>query len=211
VAVVCPTVTTNDPHIYREQMELAASFAKRIHIDLADGVLAPNKLIDIEKVWWPDEITADIHLMFQNPDAVIEKLIALRPSLVVLHAEADGDFMNMAARLHAIGIRVGLALLPETEARLIHPVLPEVDHVLIFSGQLGHFGGRADLSLLGKAGELLALKPNLEIGWDGGISATNIRDLVEGQIDVLNTGGYIQKAEHPQQAYARLKELISEK
>lgn len=208
MAIICPTVTTDDPHAYRQQMEAVSTFAPRVHIDLADGVLTPNKLIDIDKVWWPDEVTADIHLMFRRPLEVLDKLISLRPSLVILHAEADGDFVNMAATLKEAGIKVGIALLPETEANLIEPVLDQLDHVLIFSGQLGHFGGHADLSLVGKASELKALKPELEIGWDGGINADNALVLVEGEVDVLNTGGFIQKAEHPGEAYAKLKSVM---
>ena len=63
MAVICPTVTAAEPHEYREQIERIAPFAHRIHIDLADGVFTPNKLIDLMQVWWPVGMVADIHRM----------------------------------------------------------------------------------------------------------------------------------------------------
>ncbi len=209
MAVICPTVTTNDPHIYRQQIEKIIPFAGRIHLDIADGVLAPVELMPVDKLWLPDGIVCDIHVMYQNPSAVIVQLINLKPNLVVLHAEADGDFFALAATLHAADIKVGLALLAETEVSTIKPVLDVLDHVLVFSGNLGHFGGHVDLSLIGKVSELKELKPELEIGWDGGINDENARALVSSGVDVLNVGGFIQKSTHPENAYATLIAAIS--
>lgn len=209
MAVICPTVTTDEPHVFREQIEKVALFASRVHIDLADGELAPNKLLDPEKVWWPEAVTADIHLMYKRPIEVLRQLTALKPNLIVLHAEAEGNFLEMAKSLKENNVKIGLALLPHTEVSAILPVLDHIDHVLIFSGDLGHFGGRADLSLLGKVTELKTLNPALEIGWDGGINDQNVKSLVRSGVDVLNTGGYIQRAASPQEAYATLKGLMA--
>ena len=38
-----------------------------------------------------------------------------------------------------------MALLPTTPVSAITPALHMIDHVLIFSGDLGHYGGQADL------------------------------------------------------------------
>ncbi len=70
--------------------------------------------------------------------------------------------------LHDAGIEVGIALLPTTVVDTIVPALDMIDHVLIFSGNLGFQGGQANLALLSKAQKLRSLKPSLEIGWDGG-------------------------------------------
>src|SRR5690554_6279773 len=64
---ICPTVTAATAHLYRQQIEQIAGFATRIHIDLSDGSLAPNRLIDLDKVWWPGGVRADIHAMLARP------------------------------------------------------------------------------------------------------------------------------------------------
>ena len=201
---ICPTVTTDSPDTYSRQVEMTLAYAHRIHIDVADGVFTPNRLIDIENVWWPAGVRADLHVMYQNPEEHTAALLALRPQLIIVHAEADGDFLKFAADCHNHGIEVGVALLPETPVEAIRPALEIIDHVLIFSGHLGHFGGHADMSLLGKVQQLRQLKPAVEIGWDGGVSDTNARALALGGVDVLNAGGYLHGAMAPKTAYLKL-------
>lgn len=204
MAVICPTVTAFDAHDYRQQVERVADFAERIHLDLMDGVFTKTKSPKLDQVWWPHGIRADLHLMYQRPDLYLEQIIHLEPQLVIIHAEAEGNFGSFADRLHQADIRVGVALLESTEAELIRPALNNIDHVLIFSGSLGRFGGEAHLKLLGKILKLKQWKPSIEIGWDGGVNDKNARQLMKGQVDVLNVGGFIQRSSDPAAAYAKL-------
>ncbi len=169
MAVICPTVTADEPHAFREQMERVAGFAERVHIDLGDGVFTPNKLIDLDRIWWPAGVTTDIHLMYKAVKPFIKQLIALNPHMVIVHAEAVGNFYEVARPLKNAEIKVGVALLPATSIDILKPAIQDIDHVLIFSGDLGHFGGKVDLRLLDKARALKKQKPELEIGWDGGV------------------------------------------
>ena len=206
---ICPTVTADNAEAYRKQIEQTLGYAHRLHIDLSDGVFTNNKLIDLDEVWWPGGVRADLHVMYADPFEHAEALIALQPQLVIVHAEAEGDFMAFADRLHHHGIETGVALLPETSVDEIAPALDVIDHVLIFSGNLGHFGGEADLNLLEKAKQLRQLKPTIEIGWDGGINDQNAKALAEGGIDVLNVGGFLHGAEDSAVAYDALQTAIT--
>lgn len=200
---ICPTVTTDDPEVYRLQIEQTVSYAHRLHIDLSDGHFT-NKLVEIEDVWWPGGVRADLHVMYQRPFDHAAALVALQPQLIIVHAEAEGDFAAFADLLHNNGIETGVAILADTPVSAIAPALHLIDHVLIFSGKLGHFGGHVDLNLLAKAQELKQLKPTLELGWDGGVNDKNAQTLAMGGIDVLNAGGYLHGAKDPQAAYATL-------
>jgi ribulose-phosphate 3-epimerase len=205
---ICPTVTSDDPEVYDAQIRQSLGYAHRLHIDLADGVFTKNKLMDIENVWWPGGVRADLHVMYHAPFEHAGALIALQPQLIIVHAEAEGDYIAFAERLHHHGIEAGVALLPDTPAEAITPALDYIDHVLIFSGNLGHFGGHADLSLLQKARTLKALKPTLELGWDGGVNDQNVRALAEGGIDVLNAGGFLH-GKDPAAAYQTLVSALA--
>jgi ribulose-phosphate 3-epimerase len=203
MAIICPTVTTEDPHLFRTQIERVQVFAKRIHIDLADGTFAP-KLLDITKLWWPGGKTIDIHLMYQKPNYYMEALVALKPSMVIIHAEADGDFNQVVNILRAANIKVGVALLASTKLEAILPEIDKIDHILIFSGNIGHFGGVANLDLLNKVKKIKELSKGIEVGWDGGVNEDNVKVLVKGGVDVLDVGGFIQRSENPLDAYAKL-------
>lgn len=208
MAVICPTVTAEESHGFREQMERVAGFAERIHIDLGDGVFTPNKLVDIERLWWPAGVTTDIHLMYKAVKPFLKQLIALKPHMVIVHAEAVGNYYEVARPLKKAGIKVGVALLPPTSIATIQPALHDIDHVLIFSGDLGHFGGKVDLRLLDKARALKKQRPELELGWDGGIHEKIAKALADGGIDVLNVGGHIQRSHNPGIAYETLVNAI---
>lgn len=201
---VVPTVTADNPHTFRAQMERIATFALRVHIDLSDGSLAPNRLLDFDKVWWPGGMRADLHVMSASPFEHVELYRALGPQLVIVHAEAKGDFAAFAETMHGHGIETGIALLADTPVDAIAPGLDLIDHVLVFSGNLGSFGGQVDLRLLDKVKRLKDLKPSLEIGWDGGITDQNARELAAGGVEVLNVGGYIQRSDTPEEAYETL-------
>lgn len=209
MAVICPTVTAFDPHQYREQIERLQPFAKRIHIDLMDGDFAPTQSPSLEEIWWPEELVADIHLMYRRPTDHLAQLIKLKPHLVVIHYEADLNHADFADRLHTAGIKAGLALLQDTSVDHVSRIITDFDHVLVFSGNLGHHGGEADLNLLGKVRAIHDHYPDIEISWDGGINDQNALQLVQAGVDVLNVGGFIQKSSDPAGAYANIRNIIA--
>lgn len=208
MAIICPTITTDNTGVYKKQMELVAKFAHRVHIDLADGVFAPRKLTQLQDVWWPAGMQADLHLMYESVKPFMSNLIELKPYMVIVHAESVGNFYEISKPLRDHNIKIGVALLQHTSVQKIIPALEYIDHVLIFSGDLGHFGGHAQMSLLPKITRIKTLHKHIEIGWDGGINAQNVHTLALAGVDVLNTGGAIHNAKDPVKAYATLKALL---
>lgn len=208
MATICPTVLAENPHQFREQVERVAAFAIEIHLDFADGSLTDTKTVELSQAWWPHSMRADLHLMMKNPSDQLETILPLNPRRVIVHAEADLDFIGFADQLHQAGIEFGIALQAKTGAEVLRPYLEVLDHVLIFSGHLGHFGGEADLELLDKVNQVKKLKHDISIGWDGGVNADNARRLADGGVDILNVGGFIQHGEDPHQAYQDLERLL---
>lgn len=204
---ICPTVTVDEESKYAPHLNLISNFAGRIHIDLADGKFTPNKLISIDDIWWPSNITVDLHVMYQKPMDYLNQLMVLGPELIIVHAEAEVKIKYLSEILHSHGIELGVALLRDTPVEKIQSDLSNIDHVLIFAGNLGFYGGHADLKLLDKVKALKFIKPTLEIGWDGGINDENIKALAEGGVDVANVGGFIANSDDPEAAYAKLEKL----
>ena len=206
---ICPTITAETTDEYMQQMQRVEPFATRIHVDITDGDFAPRKLINFDQVWWRGNRTIDLHIMHRYPLDHREIILAMQPRLVIVHAEAEGNLMGFLDLLHHHGIEVGLALLQRTRVEDVEPALAAIDHLLVFSGNLGYQGGsEADLDLLSKVKKAKEANPRLEIGWDGGVNDTNIKALVDGGVEVINVGGYIQHAEDPAAAYAKLKAIV---
>jgi ribulose-phosphate 3-epimerase len=210
MTVICPSVLATSEIQYKDQMERVAHFAHRVQIDLTDGHFAEPRTINADKVWWPAGVKADIHLMFRDPEHAARTIAAHKPHMIIVHAEAEGSFEAFAEFCHQHQIKVGIALLQKTPAEAILPALHYIDHVLIFAGHLGHYGGHADLRQIEKIQILTNQKPDIEIGWDGGINDQNISQLAFAGVDVFNVGGFIQKAESPEKAYNILDRIADE-
>ncbi len=209
MAIICPTVTPDTVEEYERQANILVKFAKRVHLDFMDGEFAPSTSPDLKNVVKPKNVVVDLHVMYQTPAEDLETIIKFKPNLVVVHAEADGNFVEMARELHKNGIKAGVALLQQTPVSVLKPAIAELDHVLIFSGNLGYQGGSAvDFGLLDKAKEIHKLKSGLEIAWDGGVNDENVRALADGGIDVINVGGFIMKAENPRERFETLNNLL---
>lgn len=208
MAEICPTLLATNAEDFTAQLQRLEQFAGRLHIDLMDGKFAKTTSVQPDQIWWPGNLRVDLHVMYQKPFGWTDVFVALGPQLVIVHAEAEGDFTSFAAAMHHHGIETGVALLPETPVASIAPALDAIDHVLVFSGNLGYYGGKADPALLPKIRQLRQLKPTLEIGWDGGVNARNAPALAKAGVDVLNAGGFISHAEDPQAAYGILESAI---
>lgn len=208
MAVVCPTVTAYDEEQYTAQLDRVKGFARRIHIDIMDGIFTDKASIGLDKVNWPGNLKIDIHLMAKNPMEYIERLVTLKPHMVIIQNEAEVHHMVMAANLHKYGIEAGLCLLQDTPVDWAEQIMHSFDQILIFSGHLGYHGGKADLGLIDKVKQVSSLHPEAEIAWDGGVNDHNAAELVESGVEVLNVGSFIMDASDPKEAYAKIMQQI---
>ena len=165
---IVPSVLTDNKQDYRAQIERINAFTRRVQIDVTDGVFAPTQTLDITNIWWPKNWAADLHLMVTNPSAHLDTVLKLSPSLCILHAEASEDLLPSFQALKEAGIKTGVALLPTTFPGYVKQYIDAADHVLIFAGQIGVQGSQADLMQMEKVALVRNMKPELEIGWDGG-------------------------------------------
>ena len=208
-SVIAPAILAENAQQYKEQVDRITGFAERVHIDLTDGEFAPTFTVSIPELWAPEGWTIDIHAMVNKLDEYVPKLIALRPHLIIIHAEAEGDVLGALKEIKRSGIMTGLALLKPTVPQTVEELIKEAEHVLIFSGELGKFGGTASLMQLEKIRIVKMINPNVEIGWDGGVMVDNAYSLVQGGVNILNVGGTIQKATDPPAMFAKLQQEIS--
>ena len=204
---IVPAILTDNKQDFRAQVEKINVFTRRVQIDVTDGVFTPTETLDITNVWWPKNWQADLHLMAQYPSQHLETILKLSPSLCILHAEASEDLTPVFQALKDADIKTGVALLPSTFPGSVQSYIDMVDHVLVFAGQLGVQGGPADMMQMEKIPIVRKMKPEVEIGWDGGANMANVRALAHADLDVINVGSAIARAENPAAAF---QELVAE-
>lgn len=209
MSVISPAILAESADQYKAMVDRLHPFAQRVHIDITDGEFAPSFTVSPAQVWWPESWTADIHAMVARPSEYLETLISLKPHLIVLHSEAQEDILPLLKQIQAAGIKAGVALLRSTVPSTVSDMIEAADHVMIFSGELGHYGGTASLMQLEKVRLIRNIRTDVEIGWDGGVNIENAFSLAQGGVDVLNVGGMIATADDPKSAYDTLVSEIN--
>jgi ribulose-phosphate 3-epimerase len=209
MGTIAPAVLAESPDDYKAQIERIAPFAQRVHIDISDGEFAPTFTVNEAQVWWPQEWIVDIHAMVARPSDHLETLVSLKPHMVIFHAEVNENIVPTLQHLKKFGIKAGVALLRSTVPNTVAAAITEADHVMIFSGDLGKYGGTANMMQLEKVRLIRNIRQDVEIGWDGGVTVANSYGIAQGGVDVLNVGGTIAKADDPKTVYATLVNEIN--
>jgi ribulose-phosphate 3-epimerase len=85
-------------------------------------------------------------------------------------------------------IKVGLAVNVETTIEQVRDILPTIDHLVVFTGKLGHNGGEFRADCLEKISQARAVNSALEIAVDGGLNQETSRLAIEAGADLLDVG-----------------------
>ena len=209
MAVIAPALLAESPEQYKEQVARIHEFSDRVHIDITDGEFAPNFTIGAAQVWWPQEWMVDIHAMVARPSDHVQTLIGLNPHMIIFHVEVNEDIVSVLRQVQQAGIKAGIALQRSTVPSTVQAAIEAADHVMIFSGDLGKYGGVASLMQLEKVRLIKTIRADVEIGWDGGVTTENAYSIAQGGVDVLNVGASIARAADPKHAYATLVSEIN--
>ena len=126
--------------------------------------------------------------MVARPSEYVDALIQMRPTTVIFHVEVEEDLAPTIQKLKAVGIRAGVGLLKPTVPNTVTEYIETADHVLVFCGNLGYYGGKASLMQLEKVRLIRNIHLEVEVGWDGGANLDNAFSLAQGGIDGAEIG-----------------------
>jgi ribulose-phosphate 3-epimerase len=207
MASIAPTINATTPEDYARRINNVKGFAKRLHIDVGDGVFTEVKTVGLSQVYDIDGVPFDLHLMMVHPEGQMENIVSLQPQLVIVHFEAPFDRDAFFKELHAMDIKVGLAINTETTIEQVRDILPTIDHLMVFTGELGHNGGEFRADCLEKIAQAKQINPDLEIGVDGGLNQETSRLAVEAGANLLDVGSFIHESADPEIAYIALESI----
>lgn len=209
MSVIAPAILVETADEYKASVDRLHPFVQRVHIDISDGEFAPTFTIGVDQLWWPQEWVVDIHAMVARPIEYVDMLTALKPNSIIFHVEAVADIVPVLQKVKQAGIKAGIALQRQTVPATVEAAIKEADHIMVFTGTLGQYGGVASLMQLEKVRLIKMINPTAEIGWDGGVNVDNAYTLTQGGVDVLNVGGAIARADDPARMYATLVSEIN--
>lgn len=178
--------------------ELDKTNADAIHIDIMDGKFVDNKTwttSEIIKLTKYSNLPLDVHLMVNNPSKYIEDYAMLNTNNITFHYEAVKDVNKVINEIKDYGLKVGIAVNPDTDVKNIYDYLSNIDIVLIMSVYPGKSGQVFINEALDKIKELkdYIVNNNLKtlISVDGGINDETGKLCKEAGADILVSASYI--------------------
>lgn len=206
--LIVPAILATTPEDFARKLKALQPFAKRVHVDIADGVFAPNKTINLAQVHIPEGMEVDLHLMLEHPASELETAISLHPKTVIMHFESKDDLAPLFTQLTQLGINAGLAILPQTTPLQAKELISQCQHLLVFTGKLGFYGGEMQTECLAKIAEAKSVNSNLEVSVDGGVNEANAAQTAATGADVLVSGGYVVDSPDPKASYQKLQGMV---
>ncbi|HEX6202838.1 MAG TPA: ribulose-phosphate 3-epimerase [Thermoanaerobaculia bacterium] len=193
-----------------------AGGADLVHVDVMDGHFVPNLTFGIPvlaAIRRRTKLPLDVHLMVEDPGALLDDYLAAGADRVSVHWEATVHLDRVLSRIREGGAAAGVALNPTTPVEVLGDALPALDFVLLMSVNPGFAGQRFLPYVLDKAERLarmIAERPRpdggtVEIGMDGGIGADNIARLAAAGVGMSVAGSAVFSADDPAAAISRLR------
>lgn len=164
-----------------------------LHVDVMDGVFVNNKCFPLEKVMEAKDLSVkplDVHLMVKDHE-LIKKYASINPCYLTFHVEVIEDDA-LIKYVKSKGIKVGLAINPETSVDKLMPYLNDIDLVLFMSVEPGAGGQEFKSEVLEKVRKLKSIIPdNVIISIDGGVNEKTAPLCKDAGCNMVVAGSFI--------------------
>lgn len=197
--ILAPSILAADfGNLRKEIQTVSEAGAQYIHIDVMDGMFVPSISFGmpvIQSVRSCTDKVFDVHMMVEEPGRYVEDVKKAGADVITVHAEACKHLDRVISQIKEAGCRAGVALNPATPVSVLEHILDQVDMVLIMTVNPG-FGGQKFIPYTiekVKAVRRLCDERGLttDIQVDGGISAANVREVLEAGANIFVAGSAV--------------------
>lgn len=171
-----------------------------IHVDIMDGKFVENKTWtfgEIKDIVKYSKKKLDVHLMVKNPTKYIDDYALLNTDRIIFHYEAVNNINEMIEYVKNYGLRVGIAINPDTDPEVVFPYLNKIDEVLVMSV----YPGKSGQSFIEKSvdriktikDEIIKEGLKTEVSVDGGINDETAQECAQAGVDILVSATYLHQ------------------
>lgn len=216
---IAPAILTNDIADFRkkyaELFALSHHF-KILHIDFIDGQFVSNNTVMPSDLVFlkSSPLILHAHFMTVNPKQYFQAAKDSGFECVIFHLEAlksRSEILETITAASSLGLKVGIALNPETPLHSLSDLIPKVALIQLMSIHPGKQGQEFLPETLARVRELRQLSKSVIISVDGGVKTGIAKQLVQAGADLLVAGSVILKSDNEEHAIEALQADIETK
>jgi ribulose-phosphate 3-epimerase len=193
---------------FEKKIELVRPFAKTIHVDVVDGIFAPNTTFADPEPFakYAKDFILEVHLMVDEPVNHLHKWADAGFRRFIGHIEKMSDQPEFVAQAQLLG-EVVLAIDKPTPIDAIQASFEDLDGLLVMLIQAGLSGQKFEEPLLEKVKQLRE-KTQLPIEVDGGINDKTIAIAAAAGVNRFVATSFLYNAESPEEQFKQLHESL---
>ena len=187
-----------------------------LHVDIMDGHFVPNLTLGppvVKSIRKITNLTLDLHCMIEDPDHFAPLFIEAGANQISVHQEACVHLDRTLRLIREKGAKAGVVLNPATPVAMLDDVLDIVDYVLVMSVNPGFEAQEFIPNSLYKVRTLARLRAERGLGFaieiDGGVSKSNVQEIVRAGCDWLVAGSAVFHSADPAQTVKELQQLAN--
>jgi ribulose-phosphate 3-epimerase len=196
---IAPSILSADfANLASEINRVERAGADLLHVDVMDGHFVPNLTIGPPVVSCIRKVTKlpfDVHLMIDNPEAMIAPFAKAGADIITVHAETAPHLHRLLQSIREHGVKAGVSLNPSTPLSAVEEVLDILDMVLIMTVNPGFGGQQFIAGMLPKIRRLREMiderKLAVDIEVDGGVNAETASLVVAAGANILVAGSAV--------------------
>ena len=205
---ISPSILSADfSRLEQDVVDVEKGGAHMLHIDVMDGHFVPNISFGacvMQSLRPRTDLFFDVHLMISDPLTYAKDFAKAGADMITFHYEADSDPQETINEIRDLGLKVGMAIKPGTDVKVLDPFLPQLDMALVMTVEPG-FGGQKFMTDMMPKVEYPRNWANenhkaLWIQVDGGIAASTAKTVADAGADVLVAGSAVFGAPDRQEA-----------
>lgn len=148
--------------------------------------------------------------MVSNPEQWINDMADAQVDQYTFHIEPVEDVPSVCRKVREAGMKVGLAIKPNTPVNVVEQYIEMADLVLVMTVEPG-FGGQSFMeNMMPKVKHLRDNYPTLNIEVDGGVSLNTIDCCARAGANWIVSGTGIIKAQDQRSVIKQLKDSVTQ-
>ncbi len=195
-AILAPSLLSADLADLKTALELVKkNGGSAVHIDVMDGRFVPQISYGqpvVKCLRKYSSLPFDVHLMVEHPEEQVVSFAESGADWITFHHESCVHSHRLVQKIHDLGKKAGISIVPSTPVAAIKELLEYVDIVLVMTVNPGFGGQKLIPSCVRKISELAKIRDELglcfKISVDGGVNADTLQTVASAGADIIVSG-----------------------